>query len=63
MNPFRIAVAGCLLLFVHAAVSAQDIRYNSLPGTDFSKYKTYRWARVPKAEYPNQILDADYAGD
>ena len=56
-NTFTIAIAGCLLLFVHAAVSAQDIRYNSLPGTDFSKYKTYKWARVPKAEYPNQILD------
>ena len=57
MSSFRIAMAGCLLLFVHAAVSAQDIRYNSLPGTDFSKYKTYKWARVPKADYPNQILD------
>jgi hypothetical protein len=57
MNPFRIAIAGCLLLFVHAAVSAQDIRYNSLPGTDFSKYKTYKWVRVPNAQYPNQILD------
>ena len=57
MSSFRIAMVGCLLLFVQTAVSAQDIRYNSLPGTDFSKYKTYKWARVPKAEYPNQILD------
>ena len=37
--------------------SAQDIKFNFKPGTDFSKYKTYRWVRVPKAEYPNQILD------
>src|SRR5678809_1785073 len=28
-----------------------------MPGTDFSKYKTYRWVRVAKAEYPNDILD------
>src|ERR1044072_1878433 len=53
----RISLAGCLLLFVFTAVSAQDIRYNSLPGTDFSKYKTYKWVRVPDAQYPNQILD------
>src|ERR1044072_3635675 len=53
----RISLAGCLLLFVFTAVSAQDIRYNSLPGTDFSKYKTYKWVRVPNAQYPNQILD------
>jgi len=37
--------------------SAQDIKYNFLPGTDFAKYKTYKWVRIPKAEYPNQILD------
>ncbi len=57
MSTLRIAIAGCLLLFMYAAVSAQDIRYNSLPGTDFSKYKTYKWVRVPNAQYPNEILD------
>ena len=57
LRAFRISLAGCLLLFVFTAVSAQDIRYNSLPGTDFSKYKTYKWVRVPDAQYPNQILD------
>jgi hypothetical protein len=58
MSFFRIAMVGCLLLFVQTAVSAQDIRYNALPGTDFSKFKTYKWVRVPNAQYPNQILDA-----
>jgi hypothetical protein len=28
-----------------------------MPGTDFSKYKTYRWQRVENAAYPNEILD------
>ena len=28
-----------------------------MPGTDFSKYKTYKWVRVPNAQYPNQIVD------
>jgi len=38
--------------------AAQDIRYNFARGTDFSKYKTYKWVRVPNAQYPNQILDS-----
>src|ERR1044072_3905674 len=57
MRTFRILIASSLLLFVCAAVSAQDIRYNALPGTDFSKFKIYKWVRVPKAQYPNDILD------
>lgn len=46
-----------LLLALAAAASAQDIRYNYVEGTDFSKYKTYKWVRVPNAQYPNSILD------
>ena len=46
-----------LLFAVCAVASAQDIRFNYLQGTDFSKYKTYKWVRVPKAQYPNDILD------
>ena len=46
------------LLFACCAVAmGQDIRFNFLQGTDFSKYKTYKWVRVPNAQYPNQILD------
>jgi hypothetical protein len=41
-----------------APVSAQDVRTNSMPGTDFSKFKTYRWVTIEGAKYPNQILDA-----
>ena len=51
-----MVVAMFLLWGVSAA--AQDIKYNFLPGTDFSKYRTYKWVRVPKADYPNQILDS-----
>lgn len=53
----QIAIAGLVFLFCCSWAAAQDIRYNFKPGTDFSKYKTYRWVRVPKAQYPNQILD------
>ena len=53
---FLIVAASVLLLWCLSA-SAQDVKYNFLAGTDFSKYKTYKWVRVPKAQYPNQILD------
>jgi hypothetical protein len=46
-----------LLLTGAVSAAAQNIKYNFLPGTDFAKYRTYRWARVPNAQYPNQILD------
>ena len=36
---------------------AQEIRYNYLRGTDFSKYKTYKWVRIPNTPYPDHILD------
>src|SRR5215467_4299223 len=50
------AITGLLLVWSVAA-SAQDIKYNFMPGTDFSKYKTYKWVKIPNAQYPNQILD------
>jgi len=53
----HILTAVCMVVLGSIAVSAQEIRYNFMPGTDFTKYKTYKWARVPKAQYPNQILD------
>jgi Domain of unknown function (DUF4136) len=53
----RILAVVCTGLFGSVAISAQDIKFNFLPGTDFAKYKTYKWARVPKVQYPDQILD------
>jgi hypothetical protein len=47
-----------LLLVWCAAASAQDIRYNFVEGTDFSKYKTYKWVKIPNQQYPNSILDS-----
>jgi hypothetical protein len=43
---------------VPVTLRAQDVRTNSMPGTDFSKFKTYRWVSIEGARYPNQILDA-----
>lgn len=38
---------------------AQDVKSNSMPGTDFSKYHTYKWVNIEGASYPNQIMDAE----
>ncbi|MGB7924567.1 MAG: DUF4136 domain-containing protein [Pyrinomonadaceae bacterium] len=54
---FQIGIAGCVLLLCCAYAAAQDVRYNYLQGTDFSKHRTYKWVQVPGAQYPNQILD------
>jgi Domain of unknown function (DUF4136) len=52
-----------LLLFFMAivglCVSAQDTRTNYMPGTDFSKYKTYTWRSIEGGAHPNQIVDAE----
>lgn len=53
----QIAVVGCLILFGCLTALAQDVRYNFAQGTDFSKYKTYKWVRVPGVTYPDDILD------
>ena len=37
---------------------AQDVKYNSMPGTDFSKFHTYKWVSVEGGATTNQILEA-----
>jgi hypothetical protein len=53
----RLSLISGLLLMWCVAASAQDIKFNYLQGTDFSKYRTYKWVKVPKAQYPNSIMD------
>ena len=52
-----MALVTGLLLVCWVAASAQDIRFNYVQGTNFSQYKTYKWVRIPKAQYPNSIMD------
>lgn len=40
-----------------SVASAQKIDYDFVRGTDFSKYKTYKWQRAEKAIYPAKDLD------
>ena len=51
-------VAASALLLWSVSSCAQDVQYNFMPGTDFAKYRTYKWVRITNVQYPNQILDA-----
>ena len=44
------------------AALAQDVNVNYVPGTDFSKYKTYKWVEIQGAERPDQIVDTQIKG-
>ena len=57
MIKMGLTFAGGLLAC--AAVAAQDIRTNYMPGTDFAKYKTYKWVAIEGGQHPNQIVDAE----
>jgi hypothetical protein len=56
----RLMLLGIFLAAVFLAPAlAQDVRTNYMPGTDFSKYKSYRWAVVEGGSHPNAIVDAE----
>jgi hypothetical protein len=48
---------GLVSLCFCALVQAQDVRYNYAPGTDFSKYKTYKWTEIPGGVHPDQMVN------
>ena len=55
---FLVAIAAVPLILAAGTVSAQDVKSNYMPGTDFSKYHTYKWVVIEGSEQPNQIVDA-----
>jgi Domain of unknown function (DUF4136) len=55
----RIVFAFALALTAGIVTSGQDVRYNYMPGTDFSKYHTYKWVSIEGGAHPNQIVDAE----
>jgi hypothetical protein len=58
-NKIRTAALGvAFTLLACIVVLAQDVKTNSMPGVDFSKFHTYKWVAVDGAQQPNQIVDA-----
>jgi hypothetical protein len=56
---FSIAIFVTLVLSATGRLAAQDVKYNFMPGTDFSKFHTYKWVNVAGGAHPNQIIDAE----
>ncbi len=46
-----------LSLMIATSALCQDVRYNYDKGTDFSKFKTYKWVLIKDAQRPNDIVD------
>jgi len=44
-------------LVVCSLAVGQDVKTNYIPGTDFSKFHTYKWVTVEGGQHPNQIVD------
>lgn len=55
----HVALLVGLILFACGSTSAQDVHYNFMPGTDFSKYHTYKWIDIPANVHPNQIVNQE----
>jgi len=53
----HLAALAVLILLACGSVLAQDVTYNFAPGTDFSKFKTYKWVKIEGAVDVDQILD------
>jgi Domain of unknown function (DUF4136) len=58
-NFILCALLALLCIIVITPAAAQDVRTNYMPGTDFTKFKTYRWGAIEGASHPNQIVDAE----
>jgi hypothetical protein len=55
---FSSVLVAALLLVTAGTLAAQDVRYNFMPRTDFSKYRTYKWVNI-RGAHPDQIMDAE----
>lgn len=56
---FHVPLLLALTLAVAGILSAQDVKYNFMPGTDFSKFHTYKWITIEGGAHPNQIVDQE----
>jgi len=57
----RLTKIGMGLIFALLACTltpAQEVTTNFMPGTDFSKFHTYKWIAIEGGTHPNQIVDS-----
>lgn len=54
----QTAAGLCLALLLCCSLGlAQDVKYNFVQGTDFSKFKTYKWVDVKGNNHPDQMVN------
>jgi hypothetical protein len=51
-----LGLAMSLALLGSGVMTAQDIKTNYMPGTDFSKYHTYKWVTINNSEQVDPIV-------
>jgi Domain of unknown function (DUF4136) len=54
-----LAMAIAIMLLAAGSAIAQQVTYNYMPGTDFSKYHTFKWVDIPSNAHPNQIISQE----
>lgn len=59
ITPIRMALTFTAFLMACIMVAGQDVRTNYMPGTNFAKYKTYKWVAIEGGAHPNQIVDQE----
>jgi len=56
----RLGTIAIALGILTATISfAQNVTYNFMPGTNFSKYTTYKWVTINNGEQVNQIQNQE----
>ena len=58
MRPiFRVAIFFLFTIVFSGVSFAQDIKFHFAQGTDFSRFKTYKWQRAKNANYQDAVVD------
>ena len=54
---FFIVALVSLVTFTDVSTPAQEVKYDFVSGTDFSRFRTYKWRRADNARYPEPASD------
>lgn len=60
VNGKVVRFASLAIFFIlTSSTRAQQVTYNYMPGTDFTKYHTFKWVQIPSNVHPNQIVEQE----
>jgi Domain of unknown function (DUF4136) len=58
-NAIRLSLVAIFAILLTSPIRAQQVSYNFMPGTDFSKYHTFKWVDIPSNVHPDQIVSQE----